>query len=110
MKTLPLPAHRTTNETVDRLGLKNMNGSREERLRELGRKSGGMAQAFDDTLSPIVGLTERLLLDPELLRDQAEVSRYLELIRASAKEAATMVDQLRDFYRPATAGRHAAKR
>ncbi len=102
MNTLSLSPNET-NGSLNRLGLKILSGSREERLRELGRKSGGMARAFDEALAPIVDLTELLLLDPEILGDPAKVSRHLETIRARAKEVATMVDQLRDFYRPATA-------
>lgn len=89
------------NGTLNHLGLHNLSGSREERLRELGRKSSSMAQAFDEVISPIVELTARLLLDPELLGDHAAISRHLETIRARAKETSNMVDQLRDFYRPA---------
>ena len=102
MNTLSLSPNET-NGPLNRFGLTISSGSREERLRELGRKSGGMARAFDETLSPIVDLTSRLLLDPELLRNKAEMSRHLKTILARAREAATMVDQLRDFYRPATA-------
>jgi signal transduction histidine kinase/ActR/RegA family two-component response regulator len=72
----------------------------QERLRALGAMASGIAHDFNNALAPIVGFTELLLSRPNELADRDTVTRYLELIREGADDAASVVSRLRDFYRP----------
>ena len=70
-----------------------------ERLHALGNMASGIAHDFNNALSPIVGLPDLLLQNPEKLEDSKLVARYLEMIRAAASNAGRVVHGLRDFYR-----------
>jgi CheY-like chemotaxis protein len=76
----------------------------QERLSAIGQMVSGVAHDFNNTLTPILGLTDLLLEnDASLLDDKAEARRCLEMLRASTKDAASVVNRLREFYRPADA-------
>jgi PAS domain S-box-containing protein len=70
-----------------------------ERLRALGEMAGGIAHDFNNALTPVVGYSELLLTQPEVLADPERTRRYLELIAVGAQDAAGVVRRLRDFYR-----------
>jgi PAS domain S-box-containing protein len=72
----------------------------QERLRALGQMASGIAHDFNNTLMPILGFCELLLLSPALLGDRQKACRYLETIQTAAKDAASVVSRLREFYRP----------
>ena len=72
----------------------------QERLRALGQMASGIAHDFNNTLVPILGFCELLLLSPAILSDRAKATRYLETIQTAAKDAASVVSRLREFYRP----------
>ena len=72
----------------------------QERLRALGEMASGVAHDFNNTLTPILGFSELLLMDPGMMNDPENVRRLLETIHTSAEDAATVVNRLRDFYRP----------
>jgi signal transduction histidine kinase len=72
----------------------------QERLRALGQMASGIAHDFNNTLTPILGFSEILLTNDEVLRDPAEARRLLEMLNTSAHDAASVVDRLREFYRP----------
>ena len=63
--------------------------------------ASGIAHDFNNTLTPILGFTELLLESDAILNDKAEARRCLEMLRTSAKDAASVVSRLREFYRPA---------
>ena len=73
----------------------------QERLSAVGQMASGIAHDFNNTLMPILGFTELLLENDALLDDREETRRCLEILRTSAKDAASVVSRLRDFYRPA---------
>ncbi len=73
----------------------------QERLSAIGQMASGIAHDFNNTLTPILGFTELLLENDALLDDKAEARRCLEMLRTSAKDAASVVSRLREFYRPA---------
>ncbi|HWM23796.1 MAG TPA: ATP-binding protein [Chthoniobacterales bacterium] len=73
----------------------------QERLSAIGQMASGIAHDFNNTLTPILGFTELLLENDALLEDKAETRRCLEMLRTSAKDAASVVSRLREFYRPA---------
>ncbi|MDA1086154.1 MAG: ATP-binding protein [Verrucomicrobia bacterium] len=72
-----------------------------ERLSALGQMSSGVAHDFNNTLMPIMGLTDLLIEDPDILDDRQETTTILKEVRAAAVHAADVVRRLRDFYRPA---------
>src|SRR5207244_10480944 len=49
----------------------------------------------------IIGIADELLENPALLEDKNETRRCLEMLRTTAKDAASVVSRLREFYRPA---------
>src|SRR5205085_4847587 len=73
----------------------------QERLSALGQMAAGIAHDFNNTLMPILGFAEVLLHNDAMLSDKAEARRCLEMLRTSAKDAASVVSRLREFYRPA---------
>jgi signal transduction histidine kinase/CheY-like chemotaxis protein len=73
----------------------------QERLSALGQMAAGIAHDFNNTLMPILGFADVLLLNEAMLDDKAETRRCLEMLRTSAKDAASVVSRLREFYRPA---------
>jgi signal transduction histidine kinase/CheY-like chemotaxis protein len=77
---------------------------RQERLRALGEMASGIAHDFNNALAPVLGFSELLLTQPGDLADEEKVRRYLELIHTGARDAATVVKRLRDFYRQREAG------
>jgi signal transduction histidine kinase len=75
----------------------------QERLSALGQMAAGVAHDFNNALMPILGFADVLLRNDALLSDKEEARRCLEMLRTSAKDAASVVSRLREFYRPAEA-------
>jgi signal transduction histidine kinase len=73
----------------------------QERLGAIGQMASGIAHDFNNNLMPILGFADVLLENPALLDDREETRRCLEMLRTSAKDAASVVSRLREFYRPA---------
>jgi signal transduction histidine kinase len=72
----------------------------QERLSAIGQMASGIAHDFNNNLTPILGFAELLLENPRLLDNKTEARRCLEMLRTSAKDAASVVSRLREFYRP----------
>jgi len=72
---------------------------RQERLRALGEMASEVAHDFNNALSPVLGYSELLLLDPTALDDREKMKRHLEIINTAARDAANVVRRLREFYR-----------
>ena len=72
----------------------------QERLRALGQMASGIAHDFNNTLTPILGFSDLLLHKPGLLEDKAQAVKFLKLLRTAAMDAASVVNRLREFYRP----------
>lgn len=73
----------------------------QERLSAIGQMASGIAHDFNNNLTPILGFSELLLENDKLLNNKVEARRCLEMLRTSAKDAASVVSRLREFYRPA---------
>lgn len=71
----------------------------QERLRALGQMASGIAHDFNNALAPILGFTELLLYAPGTLNDRENIQSYLEMINTAARDAASVVHRLREFYR-----------
>ena len=76
----------------------------QERLRALGQMASGIAHDFNNALAPILGFTELLQMSPKILADPAKAGSYLAIIHTAAKDAASVVSRLREFYRKQEAG------
>ncbi|MEI6808033.1 MAG: ATP-binding protein [bacterium] len=71
-----------------------------ERLHALGQMASGIVHDFNNSLTPILGATDFLLANPEILNRQSDTIRLLENIKVAAYDAKNMVSQLREFHRP----------
>jgi signal transduction histidine kinase len=71
----------------------------QERLRALGEMASGIAHDFNNALVPVLGFSELLLVDPDVLDNRCKTRTYLEAIHAGANDAAGVVRRLREFYR-----------
>ena len=94
---------KATNESLEE-ALEQLRGVQtralqQERLRALGQMASGIAHDFNNTLSPIVGFSELLLTEPEILGDRRRAQEYIEMINTAANDAAAVVGRLREFYR-----------
>src|SRR5262249_50236550 len=61
--------------------------------------ASGVAHDLNNALVPALGFTELLLDRPEQLQDTAKVNEFLKLIHTGARDAASVVSRLREFYR-----------
>jgi PAS domain S-box-containing protein len=71
----------------------------QERLRALGTMASGIAHDFNNALAAILGFSELLLHRPDYLADQEKAHRYLQMMNTAAKDAGSVVNRLREFYR-----------
>ncbi len=71
----------------------------QERVGALGQLASGIAHDFNNTLGPILGYSDMLLANPDLLANTEQVTEYLRTINTAAQGAASVVSRLRDFYR-----------
>ncbi len=94
-------ANRELEKTLAELRATQQQVIQQERLSALGQMAAGIAHDFNNTLMPILGFADVLLQNDALLEDKAEARRCLEMLRTSAKDAASVVSRLREFYRPA---------
>jgi PAS domain S-box-containing protein len=76
----------------------------EERLHALGQMAAGVAHDFNNSLSPIIGLTELILSQPKLIDDHEKVLKFVRTIHQAGRDAALVVSRLRDYYRVAEGG------
>ncbi|MGH8102259.1 MAG: hybrid sensor histidine kinase/response regulator [Chthoniobacterales bacterium] len=93
--------NRELEKTLTELKATQQQVIQQERLSALGQMAAGIAHDFNNTLMPILGFADVLLRNEAMLDDKVETRRCLEMLRASAKDAASVVSRLRQFYRPA---------
>jgi signal transduction histidine kinase len=94
--------NRELEKTLNELKATQQQVIQQERLSALGQMAAGIAHDFNNTLMPILGFADVLLQNEAMLDDKAETRRCLEMLRASAKDASSVVSRLREFYRPAS--------
>lgn len=71
----------------------------QERLRAFGEMAGGIVHDFNNSLMSIIGYSDLLLQDPEMLADRETTLDYLKTMNTAGRDAAQVVSRLRDFYR-----------
>jgi signal transduction histidine kinase len=72
----------------------------QERLRAFGEMAGGIVHDFNNALMSVVGYSDILLNDANMLRDPKKAREFLEIINIAGHDAAQVISRLRDFYRP----------
>ena len=72
----------------------------QERLRALGEMASVIAHDFNNSLTPILACSNLLLSFPDTLEDRPTTLRSLNLIQTAATEAASVIERVREFYRP----------
>jgi PAS domain S-box-containing protein len=91
--------NRRLEETLQELQRAQSRVIEQERLRALGQMASGIAHDFNNALAPILGFTELLLHQPQLLDQQERVKGYLEMMYTAASDGASVVRRLQEFYR-----------
>ncbi|HET6410183.1 MAG TPA: response regulator [Chthoniobacteraceae bacterium] len=94
-----LESNRKLSEALEKLRRSQEQIIRRERMHALGRMANGIAHDLNNTLAPIVGFSELLLMKPDFVNDAPRLRIYLEIIGGAAKDAAKVVGRLREFYR-----------
>ena len=92
--------NRRLEEALAELRHTQQQAAQQERLKALGTMAGGIAHDFNNALTGIMGLSELMLLHPDILKDMEKTHRYVETIFSASKDAAQIVRRLREFYRP----------
>ena len=70
----------------------------QERLRDLGDTARSIVHDMNNSLMPILGFAELLLMHPKNLEDTERVRRYLLSIQSAAERASEVIVRLRSFY------------
>ena len=72
----------------------------QERLRAFGEMAGGIVHDFNNALMSVIGYSEMLLNDDEMLRDFTTARSFLQIMNTAGQDASHVIGRLRDFYRP----------
>jgi signal transduction histidine kinase len=72
----------------------------QERLRAFGEMAGGIVHDFNNALMCVVGYSEMLLNDDDMLRDFDTARQFLKIMHTAGRDASQVISRLRDFYRP----------
>lgn len=72
----------------------------QQRLHAFGEMAGGIVHDFNNALMSVIGYSEILLNDEEMLRDADIARQYLTIMNTAGQEASHVITRLRDFYRP----------
>jgi signal transduction histidine kinase len=71
----------------------------QERLHAFGEMAGGVVHDFNNALISIIGYSDLLLDDPDILADRSTALSYLKTMNTAGRDAAQVVSRLRNFYR-----------
>jgi signal transduction histidine kinase len=71
-----------------------------ERLSAFAEMAGGVVHDFNNALMSVIGYSDILLGDPELIQQRETLVDILRTINTAGNDAASVVSRLRDFYRP----------
>lgn len=71
------------------------------RLGALSQVVHGMEHSFNNTLTPILGLSDFLLAYPDSLNDHKALTDHLKTISGAVRKAREQIDRMVEFFRPA---------
>ncbi len=74
----------------------------QERFIALGKMARGITHDLNNTLVPILGLSDCILATPEILENKEELKEMLNTIRLAAIDARQILRRLREFYAPSS--------
>ncbi len=97
-------ANMRLSETLTELKATERKLIQNERLNALGQMASGMMHDFNNALVPILGYSDMLVENENLMEDRDEMRKILEAIREASQKAATKISRLRDFYRRSSDG------
>ncbi len=72
----------------------------QERFRAFGEMAGGIAHDFNNVLMCVIGYTEIMLNDRNVLAAGPMVEKFLRTMNTAGNDASKIVGRLRNFYRP----------
>lgn len=72
----------------------------QERLRAFAGMAGGIAHDFNNVLNCVVGYTDLILADEKTAADPVLVTEFAQIMNTAGRDAALMVNRLRNLYRP----------
>ncbi len=72
----------------------------QERLRAFGEMAGGIVHDFNNALMSVVGYSDILLEDDQMLADRETAREFLKIMNTAGKDASQVISRLREFYRP----------
>lgn len=93
-------ANRKLEAALDEVKRTQLQVVQQERLSALGKMASGIAHDFNNLLVPLLGYSEILLNDPDILNNRAETKELLTDMHTAAKDGRDLVKRLREFYRP----------
>lgn len=85
---------------LEKLRMSQQEVIQHERLHALGQMASGIVHDFNNALTPILGASDFLLMNPDMLDNRKESLILLDSIRTAARDAKNVVHRLREFYRP----------
>lgn len=71
----------------------------QERLRDMGQLASGITHSFNDVLGVILGLSDYILNNTEILNDVETTKSFFEMIRQSSVDGRELTERLKMFYR-----------
>ena len=72
----------------------------QERLRAFGAMAGGVAHDFNNVLFCVIGYTDLIINNPEILDNKETVLSFMSAMNTAGQDASRIVARLREFYRP----------
>ncbi len=75
---------------------------KQERLNAISQMAGGISHDFNNVLMPILGMSDLLFSNPEIMDDREDTLEMLGVIRSAATDAREIVQRLRLIYKPTT--------
>lgn len=78
------------------------------RLGALSQIVNGIEHSFNNTLTPILALSDFLLAYPDSLNDREALIEHLGTISSAVKKAREQVDNMAEFFRPPARGLHSS--
>lgn len=89
-------------ETLEELKNAQQQLIHHERLSALGQMASGIAHDFNNLLMPIMGFSEFLINNPDIMNNRSESLEMLNSIFEAATEAREVIRRLRNFYSPSS--------
>ena len=71
-----------------------------ERLGALSQMAGGIAHSFNNTLTPILGLSDYILAFPKALDDKDAIVEHMTTINEAVRSSRQQVARLSEYFRP----------